>query len=65
MKCVQGGEEIPAKEAGEPVMPYHLMSDNIPCILRRRDIVHHQVDRPAPVGTLGRLLKGLLGKLNR
>lgn len=43
--------QLPTEESVQAEMPYQLMSYNLPCILRRRDVVSNEVDYSSAVNT--------------
>jgi hypothetical protein len=48
MNDTRNSIQIPAEESSQAEVPYHLVSYNIPCILRRGDIASDKV-YPPPV----------------
>ena len=53
MVLIENTVQSLAKEPTQPIMTNHFVSDDIPCISRRTDVVSDKVDSPFPISALG------------
>ncbi len=53
MNLLKHTAQCASKESVQPLVPNDFMRHDIPCILRRTDVVEDQINAPLPIDSLG------------